>query len=343
MKTLMRTHFRRVVGGGLLVMLIAAVAACNTGEALVEPEAELESTELAALAESLTQELALSDEAAQDLRAALATHEDRAREPGFLWYVARDLQQRLTEEQKETLFARLEQRPERPGTRPGMGQRDGRRGGPMGGRFGAGLRGDGPVAEVLATLTDEQKEAMQAVREAYRPRFQELMQQRRAESLTPEAFREQLQALREAMRAEMEAILTPEQKAEMEAARAEARTRAEARREATRAAMVEVLGLTAEQQTAMQALREEMQAERESLREQAQAGTLEADALREALEALRATHDEAMAEILTPEQLEIVKIHRVLAQRQGRRMAGAASQRRGRPGRFGPPGGGAGQ
>ncbi|RMH68241.1 MAG: hypothetical protein D6685_02425 [Bacteroidetes bacterium] len=327
-------------------MLIAAVAACNTGEALVEPEAELESTELAALAESLTQELALSEADARDLRAALATHEDRAREPGFLWYVAQDMQQRLTEEQKERLFARLDQRrdrPFRPGSRPGFGRRDGRRGGPTGGRFGAGLRGDGPVAEVMATLTDAQKDSMQAVRETYRPQIQALMQQRREGALTPEAFREQLQALRQAMRAEMEAILTPEQKAEMEAARAEARSRAEAWWEAARAARNEVLGLTAEQQTAMQALREEMQAERESLREQVQAGTLEWDALREALAALRDAHDAALAEILTPEQLEIVKIHRVLAQRQGRRMAGAASQRRGRPGRFGPPGGGAGQ
>lgn len=333
------TRFRRVVAGGLLVALVAVAAACDTGEAL--DETELASTELTALAEDLTQELSLSTEAAQDLRAAFATHEGRAGEPGFLWYVARDLQQSLSDEQKEKLFARMDQRGERwfrRGERPGFG----RRGGPMSGRFGDRPRGDGPVAEVLASLTDEQKEAMQAVRETYRPQLQALMQQRRDGTLAPDAVREQMTTLREAMRAEIDAIFTPEQKAALEAARADVKARAEERHDAAQAVMTEVLGLTAAQQADLEALKEEMRAEMQTLREQVQAGTLERDAVRDAFSALHEARMEAMAEILTAEQVEIVKIHRVLMQHQGRRMAKRAMQRRGGPGGFGPFGDGPG-
>lgn len=301
--------------GRFVVMAVLALlflAACDSGQLLEETEPLDDDT--AQMADALVQDLALSTQEATALRTSMASHEGLRGEPGFLWRVAADLQASLTAEQKERLFARAEQMQQRD-HRPRHQRRQALRF-----LLGDHLHGDGPLADVFATLTDEQRQALETIRESYRPQLRDLMAQRRDGALDAADFREQMQALREAMRAEIEAVLTDEQKAALEAAREQMKADREERRAAVAAVRDEVLGLTDEQKTALEELHAEHRAELQSLREQLEAGTAEPDELREAFEALREAHTEALAAVLTAEQLEIVTIHRILQHHVGKRM-----------------------
>ncbi|MDM7921108.1 MAG: Spy/CpxP family protein refolding chaperone [Pyrinomonadaceae bacterium] len=121
----------------------------------------------------------------------------------------------------------------------GDGLGKGMRGGKRGMHGGFGLRG--------IELTDAQKEQIKAIREANKPseelraQHQEQMkafrEARKAGTLTEEqktqmkAFRDERMAKMQAMRAQIEAILTPEQKQQLEARKAERQQRMEQRRE----------------------------------------------------------------------------------------------------------------
>lgn len=121
-----------------------------------------------------------------------------------------------------------------------FGGRMGRMGGMhdrMGMRGGMGMRGLHGI-----TLTDAQKEQIKAIHEANKPsqetmdQMKAFMEARRAGTLT-DAQKEQMKQFREARRTKMEsvhaqvlAILTPEQKAQIETRKAEMRQRMEERR-----------------------------------------------------------------------------------------------------------------
>ncbi|MEM1094762.1 MAG: Spy/CpxP family protein refolding chaperone [Bacteroidota bacterium] len=327
-----------------LLALVATVglSACDSTNAALDTSG-IDSPQLETMVNALADDLDLPEGTTQDLSDAVAARQDDQREPGFLWYVAADLQERLSDSQKADLFAKAEARREarrermeafRENRGDGERARRNRRGARQGGGDALErLRENAPI-----TLTDEQKEAMQAVREQYAPQLKALREQVQAETLTREEAREQGKALREAMQAEIQAILTDEQKAALEAAREERQAkRAERkdqradRREATRNAMIDALALTDEQQAAIAALRDEQKTERTATREQFRAArengeTIDRAALREQAREARTDHRTAMADIFTDDQQEIIQIHRILAQGAAKQML---QQRRG--------------
>ncbi len=334
----MRTHLKgsgRFFGLALVAAMLFFVAACDTSA----PEAEqpvVEDATLEVVAEALAADLDLSPAQSAEIRQVLARHEGEG--AGALWEVAAELNDRLTEEQKAMLFARVEARRQELRARVGEGF-DGSA--PMRGhrgRAGGLFRDDGPLAE---TLTEEQKTALAELRQKHREAMQALMAQRRDGTITPEALRAEMKRLSEEMRAEVEALLTDEQKALLEARRGERRGDLgarrgdfEERREERRAAMIEALGLTSEQAEALEALREKHHEAMQALREELMAeGSPDPQAVRAALEELRAAQREEMAEVLTDEQLEVVRLHRILTAKvmaRHRPGGGAGAFRRGR-------------
>lgn len=301
----------RTLGIGLVAGLLVVSTGCDSVAAAQQNDPAA-SDELSAAARSLARDLDLSPEAAARLQASLTAYQDQAREPGYLWRVAADLQERLDDEEKERLFAAAESRPPR---RPQAGRRD------RAFRDRQPGRHAGFLADSL-NLTDEQKAGIASIRETYRDRFQELARARREGTVPPDDARARMQELRDTMRAEVEALLTDEQKAQLAGRRAQARdrfderrVRREAFREEARAVRIEVLGLTAEQQEALEALREAQRAERQELRGSFRSGNAGRGEQGNAFRELRQARDAALADILTPEQLEIVKIHDALAHR----------------------------
>ncbi len=321
-------------------LFVFAFAACDSSpSALLDEEAT--SAELTDLAARLSTDLGLSTEQAQEINSLFAVSGDEKPEPGHLWTVAAALQKTLTDAQKATLFENLEQRTAAlaegmKGRRFKEGEQGRRR------HFQQGEKGNArrlkrkgePRANGLSDfLTTEQQEQMKALREAKQEAMKALMEARQDGSLSPEDFREQAKALREKGHEEMQALLTDEQKATFEEKRDERKARFGEHREAASEARNEALGLSADQEAALASMRETHQAERKALVEKIRAGNLDREAAKAEFEALRETNKAALAEILTPEQVEIVEIRNALA-------GGVALRRAGRRGArgFGGPG-----
>ncbi len=358
----MKNKMRTWISGLLALVVVFGFTACDSPTAALEEDgAATETTdEMAALAEALATDLNLTASEAASVTRVMTGQGEHGREPGFLWYVAADLQTTLTDEQKERLFDLVAQYGDRGGLlgEPGfplggygmgpagfaMGP-DGFGMGPAGfgmrrGGFGMGPGGFGAPHEgglFDGILTDEQIAAVEAIRETYAPQFTELIEARRDGTLTHEAFLEEMAALREAVKAEIDALLTDEQRAEIEARIEERRAEHEAEREAmleqVRAAMKDALGLTDEQAAAVDELFAEQEAEREAILDQLREGTLTPEEAFAALGALKDAQQAALEALLDETQWEIVLIHDALTIR-GRRLAFA---RRGGAG-FGGPG-----
>ncbi|MFB3131976.1 MAG: hypothetical protein ACE10K_05585, partial [Rhodothermales bacterium] len=182
-------------------------------------------------------------------------------------------------------------------------------------------------------LTTEQQEQTKALREAKQEAMKALMEARQDGSLSPEDFREQAKALRENAHEEMQALLTDEQKATFEEKRDARKARFGEHREAASEARNEALGLSADQEAALASMREAHQAERKAFVEKIRAGDLDREAVKAEFEALREATKAALAEVLTPEQIETVEIHNALTGGVALRRAGRRGKRSGGPGR----------
>lgn len=272
----------------LTALLIGCGAAltANLGHAQ-----EITSPRLDAAVERMAMTLDLSPETTDQLRQAVAENEQQAGTPGFMWHVAADVQASLTPEQKEELLAAAAQVPmQGPKARGPRG-----RGKPYGNARGLG--------RLVPDLTEEQRVEIEQIRASYADSTRTLRQQRRA-------------AIAEVLTDEQEAALADQ----MQERRMLRRDRRADRRSDMREVASEVLDLTSEQQEALEVLRKVHREEAQALRAQVREGTLAWDEVADQLVALREEGQAARTEILTPEQLETVEIHRVLARQSLRAM-----------------------
>lgn len=334
-------HLKQFAGRIIVAtLMLTMLAACDSSSAVGGIDGEDSSLE--ETISFIALDLGLSAQESSALSASLSglgNGDDADREPGFLWHVAAELQATLTDEQKERLFARLE----RAGDQRRQGGQRGMQQNRRGGQGGPGMGGqNGPRGNALEQLglSDEQKEAIEAIREAYKPQIEAILEQR--DALTRAEIKEQLDALREQIQAEVEGVLTDEQKAQLEELKAEAEARRaereaemEANREAARLVMIEVLGLTDDQVNALEELRASAEAERDAIRELIESGA-DRETVQAQVEAQREAHEAALASIYDDTQYEIVRIHKAISMRfkakQGQRGQGGAG---GRPGQGG--------
>ena len=157
------------------------------------------------------------------------------------------------------------------------------------------MGGFGDFADI--DLSDEQRAALQAIMLEYGPQLMDLMQQLRDGLISEEQFKELAEALGEEIQEAIGDVLTDEQVAAIE----EMKERAREAAEAERAARIDALGLTDQQLADLEALRG-------SLAEQA-CETIVAGG---SAEDPHAAHQEAVAEILTDDQVEIIEVHDAL-------------------------------
>lgn len=163
------------------------------------------------------------------------------------------------------------------------------------GGFGVGLGGFGDFADI--DLSDEQRAALEAIMLEYGPQLMDLVHQLRDGLISEEQFEELAEALGEEIRDAIGEVLTDEQVAAIE----ELRERARAAAAAERAARVDALGLTDQQLADLEALRVNLA---EQACETVVAGGSADD--------LRAAHREAVADILSSDQIEIIEVHYAL-------------------------------
>ena len=343
MKTNAFNQFKQWAGRlTALALMLTFLTACDSSSAVGGIDAA--GTSLDETVSLIAMDLGFSADETAALSASFAKFGDgddaaAMHEPGFLWRVAAELQATLTDEQKARLFERLE----RAGDMRRQGGPNGgmqmRRPG-MGGQQGPGMGGpDGQRSGGIARLdlSDEQKEAIAAIREAYKPQIEAILAER--ENLSRAEIKEQLDALHEQIKGEVEAVLTAEQlaqlqewKAEAELRRTEREAAQEAAREEAKLVMIEVLGLTEDQVASLEELRLAAEAEREAIRALIESGA-DRDAVQTAVEEQREAHQEALASILDDTQYEITLIHKAIAARfQARHGSGDRSGQDGRGG-----------
>ena len=289
----------------LFITLALFTAGCENPFAQND-EIQLDSPELEMFSSDLENDLNLSDKSARNLRSALGRHGrggERDREPGFLWKLAAELQQTLTEEEKNNIFARLEEVKEKGKDR----EKDADK--------GRGKKDGGALRVIYSVLTDDQKPQFDAIMEEFRSGMDAIFASIKAGEMTREEAKAEIESMEETMKSAIDALLTDDQKAQLEQMRADRNAEKKAYMESVRQAKIEALGLTDDQITAIEAARAETKAAMEALKAQVESEDQTKEEAREAAKAIFEANKTAMDAIFTATQIEIIKIHKYLEMR----------------------------
>ena len=294
---------------------------------LLDNAVDLDSQELQDFSSELASDLGLSKSSTKSLNDVLNRHGrgGKHREPGFLWKIAGELAVTLTDEEKARLFEKMDEK-----DIPLFGGSKGKKG-----RTGKGRKGGDDFGGIYKVLTDDQKVTFKAIVTAYKERFKAIHEQVKDGSLSKEDARSQMDALKEAMQAEVDALLTEEQKAQIDQNKADRETERQAYKDSSKAVMVDVIGMTAEQVTAFDEANQEARNAAMALFEQAKNGDIDKDTLREGLKNIFATKNEKMETLFNDDQLEIIKIHKALELRMKKHRGQKGKKGGGRKGRKG--------
>ena len=269
---------------------------------MLDNAAQLDSPELQDFAKELSSDLGLSESSASGVNDVLNRHgrKGKHREPGFLWKVAGELANRLSEEEKARLFEKMDEK-----EIPLFGSSKGKK----------RKKGKSYFSQIKKVLTDDQKVTFKVIKVAYKERFKAIHEQVKDGTLSKEDAKAQKDALREALKAEIDALLTDEQKAQLEQNKADRKEKRKAYRDSTKAVKIAVLGMTTDQLTAFDAAHQEARDAAKALFEKSKNGDIDKDALREGLKNIFAAKNEKMLGIFDDSQLEIIKIHKALSLR----------------------------
>ena len=291
---------------------------------MVDDRVELDNSELQDFSSELSSDLGLSKTSANEVNGILNKHGRRGkhREPGFLWKVADELADKLSGEEKARLFEKMEEK-----EIPLFSNSKGKKGkGKKGGKNRSEFSG------IVKVLTDEQKVTFKAIFVAYKEKFKAVHEQVKDGNLSKEDAKAELDALREAMKAEVDALLTDEQKAELEQNKADHQAKRQAYKDSSKAVMIAILGMTSGQVSEFDTANQEARDAAKGLFEKAKNGDIDKDTLREGLKTIFATKNEKMSNIFDDNQLEIIKIYKALEIRMKKHKSGKGKMRGGKKG-----------
>ena len=308
----------------LFITLALFTAGCENPFAQND-EIQLDSPELEMFSSDLENDLNLSDKSARNLRSALGRHGrggERDREPGFLWKLAAELQQTLTEEEKNNIFTKLEEVKEKGKDREKDADKD------------RGKKDGGALRVIYSVLTDDQKPQFDAIMEEFRSGMDAIFASIKAGEMTREEAKAEIESMEETMKSAIDALLTDDQKAQLEQMRADRNAEKKAYMVSVRQAKIDALGLTDDQITAIEAARAETKAAMEALKAQVESEDQTKEEAREAAKAIFEANKTAMDAIFTATQIEIIKIHKYLEMRwrHNKERGGKGGEKDGRDG-----------
>ena len=291
---------------------------------MIDDRVELDNSELQDFSSELSSDLGLSKTSANAVNGILNKHGrgGKHRAPGFLWKVADELADKLSGEEKARLFEKMEEK-----EIPLFSNSKGKKGkGKKGGKNHKDFNG------VVKVLTDDQKVTFKAIIAAYKEKFKAVHEQVKDGTLTKEDAKTELDALREAMNAEVDALLTDDQKAQLDQNKADHEAKRQAYKDSSKAVMTAVLGMTSEQLSEFDTANQEARDAANALFEKAKNGDIDKDTLREGLKAIFVSKNEKMSNIFDNGQLEIIKIHKALEMRMKKHKSGKGKMRGGKKG-----------
>ena len=202
---------RNLLITSLFVTLALFTAGCENPFAQND-EVQLDSTELEMFSIDLVNDLNLSDKSARNLRSALGRHGrggERDREPGFLWKLAAELQQTLTEEEKNNIFARLEEVKEKGKDRGKDAGKD------------RDKKDGGALRVIYSVLAADQKPQFDAIMKEFRTGMDAIFSSIKAGEMTREEAKAEIESMEETMKSAIDALLTDDQKTQLEQMRAD--------------------------------------------------------------------------------------------------------------------------
>ena len=299
------------------ILLLFAVGCDNP---MLDNRVELDNSELQDFSSELASDLGLSKTSASAVNDVLNRHGrgGKHKEPGFLWKVAGELADKLSDEEKARLFEKMEEK-----EIPLFGTP----------KIKKGKKSKDPFSVIKKVLTDDQKVTFKAIKIAYKEKFKVINEQVKDGTLSKEDAKAQKNALKEAFKAEIDALLTDEQKAQLEQNKADRKEKRKAYRDSTKAVKIAVLGMTQDQVSAFDAANQEARDAAKALFEKSKNGDIDKDTLREGLKNIFAAKNEKMAGIFDDSQLEIIKIHKALSLRKkkhkGKKGKGGSKSKKG--------------
>ena len=288
----------------LLFVLFAAIGC----EKLMKEDFFVEDPELQALSDGLDADIGLSKSSINAFNDALNRHGKNGkhrRDPGFLWKVAAELQAELSDDEKQRLFGWMDDQlvPYLYGAN--MDKRGGHTpGGPD--------RGGIDIKMLHTVLDDAQKETLRTILDSYRTQMSAVMNKVKDGTLDRAAAKAELEALETAMHAEIDALLTDDQKAAIDAKLAEMQQKMDAMRQAAHDAMVGALEMTSEEEAALETINKESAEAQKALMEKAKAEEMNREDLKEALTQLIADRNSKIETLINDKQVEIIKIYTAL-------------------------------
>jgi len=309
----------------LPISLLLIAVGCESP--LRDSSSELDSAELQDFSSELASDLGLSKSSTKSLNDVLNRHGrgGKHREPGFLWKIAGELAVTLTDEEKARLFEKMDEK-----DIPLFGDNKKR-----GAKSKGGKKGKNDFGSIVRVLTDDQKVTFKAIMVAYKEKFKAIHSQIKDGSLTKEDAGVEMKALREAMKAEIDALLTEEQKAQIDQNKADRETERQAYKDSSKAVMVDVLVLSTDQVSLFDVINSEARDAAKALFEQAKNGDLDRESLRVALKNLFTEKNDKLEALFTDGQLEIIKIHKALELRMKKHRGQKGKKGGGRKGRKG--------
>lgn len=267
-------------------------------------DVNLDDPELQALAEGLNADIGLSKSSDDALKDALNRHGKdgkHRRDPGFLWNVAAEMQESLTQEEKDKMFEWMDANsvaflhaPERKDHR-----------GPKGDKGGIDIR-------LMMTVMDtDQQEALKNIMDSYRSQMDAVMRAMKDGSKDEATAKAEIEALELAMKNEIDSLLTDEQKDRIDRLQADMKQKRDDAFQAERDAMVAALEMTTEQEASLAEINQKHEDAVKALFEEMKNAGDSADRkeFEDRIKDLNVTRNNELELLFSDKQLEVVKVH----------------------------------
>tara|TARA_B100000941_G_scaffold213325_1_gene156729 strand:+ start:2890 stop:3861 length:972 start_codon:yes stop_codon:yes gene_type:complete len=267
-------------------------------------DVNLDDPELQALAEGLNADIGLSKSSDDALKDALNRHGKdgkHRRDPGFLWNVAAEMQESLTQEEKDKMFEWMDANsvaflhaPERKDHR-----------GPKGDKGGIDIR-------LMMTVMDtDQQEALKNIMDSYRSQMDAVMRAMKDGTKDEATAKAEIEALELAMKNEIDSLLTDEQKDRIDRLQADMKQKRDDAFQAERDAMVAALEMTTEQEASLAEINQKHEDAVKALFEEMKNAGDSADRkeFEDRIKDLNVTRNNELELLFSDKQLEVVKVH----------------------------------
>ena len=278
------------------------VAGCDTMNN--DSDVSLDDPELQALAEGLNADIGLSKSSDDAFKDALNRHGKdgkHRRDPGFLWNVAAEMQESLTQEEKDKMFEWMDANsvaflhaPERKDHR-----------GPKGDKGGIDIR-------LMMTVMDtDQQEALKNIMDSYRSQMDAVMRAMKDGTKDEATAKAEIEALELAMKNEIDSLLTDDQKDRLDRLQADMKQKRDDAFQLERDAMVAALEMTTEQEASLAEINQKHEDALKALFEEMKNAGDSADrkGFEDRIKDLNATRNNELELLFSDKQLEVVKVH----------------------------------